>query len=158
MSLAPENSQIKTLMGLLEVSRGRSAEAIAHLRKAIELDAQNFKAVYSLAQEIERLGGDKSEAEAQSLLEKILEAQPDNLAVLLEVTRLAAKRGDSATLQKTVARIAANAAPGPPRPGNSSTLCRRQQPDLTRALRERVLPSCATCSCALPSTETVLPP
>jgi Tfp pilus assembly protein PilF len=113
-SLAPENSQIKTLMGLLEVSRGRSAEAISHLRKAIELDPQNSKAVYSLAQEIERLGGDRSEAEAQSLHEKLLEAQADNLAVLLEVTRLAAKRGDSATLQKTVARIAANSSTWPP--------------------------------------------
>ena len=112
-SLAPDNSQIKTLIGLLEVSRGRSAEAIAHLRKAVELDPANSKAVYSLAQEIERLGGDRSEAEAQSLLEKLLESQPDNLAVLLEVTRLAAKRGDSATLKKTVDRIAASSSSWP---------------------------------------------
>jgi Tfp pilus assembly protein PilF len=112
-SLAPENGQIVALQGILESNRGRSAEAISHLRKAIELDPQNLQAAYSLAQEIERLGGENSEAETQGLLEKILAAQPDNLAVLLEVTRLAAKRGDDATLRQTVARLAANAASWP---------------------------------------------
>ncbi|HWP43300.1 MAG TPA: FG-GAP-like repeat-containing protein, partial [Blastocatellia bacterium] len=113
-SLAPENGRIVTQQGLLESSRGRSAEAIAHFRKAIELDGRNLKAIYALAQELERLGGETNEAEAQALLEKILEAQPDNLAVLLEVTRIAAKRGDSAVLQKTVARISENSASWPP--------------------------------------------
>jgi Tfp pilus assembly protein PilF len=111
--LAPENGQIVALQGMLESNRGQSAEAITRLRKAIELDPQNLQVAYSLAQEVERLGGDSSEAEAQALLEKILEAQPDNLAVLLEVTRLAAKRGDAATLRQSVARIAANAATWP---------------------------------------------
>jgi Tfp pilus assembly protein PilF len=111
--LAPENGQIVALQGVLESNRGKSAEAIAYLRKAIELDPQNLQASYSLAQEIERLGGDNSEAETQALLEKILEAQPDNLAVLLEVTRLAAKRGDAATLRRSVSRLAANAASWP---------------------------------------------
>src|SRR5205085_12467261 len=55
-SLAPENGQITALQGTLESSRGKSAEAISYLRKAISLDAQNLKAAYSLAQEIERLG------------------------------------------------------------------------------------------------------
>jgi Tfp pilus assembly protein PilF len=106
-SLAPDNGQIVALQGAMESSRGKSAEAIAYLREAIKLEPQNLRAIYSLAQEIERLGGENSEVEAQSLLEKILDVQPDNLAVLLEVTRLAAKRSDSATLQKTVAQIAA---------------------------------------------------
>src|SRR5262249_29958045 len=46
-----------------------------------------------------------SDAEAQALLQKILETQPDNLAVLLDITRLAAKRGDGDTLKKTVAKL-----------------------------------------------------
>jgi Tfp pilus assembly protein PilF len=112
-SLAPENGPIVALRGMLESSRGRSTEAISYLRKAISLDTQDLKAVYSLAQEIERLGGDNSEAETQGLFEKILETQPDNLAVLLEVTRLAAKRGDTDTLRRTVAQIAANTASWP---------------------------------------------
>ncbi len=111
--LAPENARIVALQGMLESSRGKSSEAITHLRNAIKLDPQNLQAAYSLAQEVERLGGENSESEAQGLLEKILEAQTENLAVLLEVTRLAAKRGDADTLRKTVARIAANAGSWP---------------------------------------------
>lgn len=111
--LAPENGQIIALQGILESNRGRSAEAISYLRKAIEREPQNLQAAYSLAQEMERLGGDNSETETQGVLEKILATQPDNLAVLLEVTRLAAKRGDDATLRQTVSRLAANAAAWP---------------------------------------------
>ena len=39
-SLAPENDQIYYLLGLLESSQGRSAEAITALRKAVEIKPQ----------------------------------------------------------------------------------------------------------------------
>lgn len=94
-SLAPDNSQIEALLGLIEGRRGKLPEAIAHLKKAVELDAKNLKALYALAQETERQATENSDAEAQKLLEQILAAQPDNLAVLLDVARLAAKRGDA---------------------------------------------------------------
>jgi Tfp pilus assembly protein PilF len=112
-SLAPDNAQIYVLLGVLESSRGRLAEAIAHLRRAVELSPKDLKALYMLASEVERAGGESSEAEAQGLLEKILTAQPNNLAALLEVTRLAAKRGDAETLRKTVARIGERASSWP---------------------------------------------
>ncbi|HKQ74334.1 MAG TPA: FG-GAP-like repeat-containing protein [Blastocatellia bacterium] len=105
-SLAPENSQIEALLGLIESRRGNLTEAAAHLKKAVELDPKNLRALYALAQETERQGAETSDAEAQALLQKILESQPDNLAVLLDVTRLAAKRGDGETLRKTVAKLA----------------------------------------------------
>ncbi len=105
-SLAPDNSQIEALLGLIESRRGRLTEAAAHLKKAVELDPKNLRALYALAQETERQGAENSDAEAQALLEKILATQPDNLAVLLDITRLAAKRGDSETLKKTVAKLA----------------------------------------------------
>src|SRR5262249_4117204 len=105
-SLAPDNSQIEALLGLIESKRGKLPEATAHLKKAVELDPKNLRALYALAQETERQGSETSDAEAQALLEKILEAQPDNLAALLDVTRLAAKRGDSGTLKKTVVKLA----------------------------------------------------
>ena len=111
---APNNAQIYVLLALLESNRGQYAEAIAHLRRAVELDAKNLKGVYLLAQEVERTGGADSEQEAQRLFEKILETQPDNLAVQLEVTRLAAKRGDAETLRRTVSRLADRAAAWPP--------------------------------------------
>jgi Tfp pilus assembly protein PilF len=105
-ALAPDNSQIEALLGLIESKRGRLPEATAHLKRAVELDPKNLRALYALAQETERQGAETSDAEAQTLLQKILETQPDNLAVLLDVTRLAAKRGDGETLRKTVAKLA----------------------------------------------------
>ena len=44
-------------------------------------------------------------AEFQKLVEKILAVQPDNLAALLELSRIAAKRGEAATLAAAVDRI-----------------------------------------------------
>src|SRR5262249_42892907 len=90
--LAPDNDQIHYLLGLLESNRGNIAEAIAELRKAIELNPKNLRATYQLAQEIERQGGDSHEL--QSLLQKILQVQPKNLAAQLELGRIAAKSGD----------------------------------------------------------------
>src|SRR6476619_5265709 len=40
-SLAPENDQIHYLIGLLEKGKGRTAEAIAALRRAAELNPKN---------------------------------------------------------------------------------------------------------------------
>ena len=117
-SLAPNNSEIEALLGLIESRRGKLPEAIAHLNKAVELDAKNLKALYALSQETERQAsgpdsGDTSDAEAQKLLERILTVQPDNLAVLLDVTRLAAKRGDGEALKKSVARLAESSSSWP---------------------------------------------
>lgn len=105
-ALAPDNSQIEALLGLIESRRGKLPEATAHLKKAVELDPKNLRALYALAQETERQGAETSDAEAQKLLEQILTAQSENLAVLLDVTRLAAKRGDDEKLKKTVAKLA----------------------------------------------------
>ena len=104
-SLAAENAQIQYLLGLLESSRGRTPEAIAALRKAVELDASNLFALYKLADEVERQGGEQSTAEAQSLVQKILATQPDNLAALVELSRIAAKRGDAETLKNAMGKI-----------------------------------------------------
>src|SRR5439155_2320483 len=90
-SLAPENDQIYYLIGLLEKGRGRSPEAITVLRKAIELKPDNLVATFALAQEIERRGDEKSGAEYHRLMQKILEAQPNNLAAMLELGRISAR-------------------------------------------------------------------
>src|SRR2546423_5532000 len=58
--LAPENSDIHYLIGLLESSRGSTTEAINALRKAVELDQNNLIATYKLAEEVERQGDEKS--------------------------------------------------------------------------------------------------
>jgi tetratricopeptide (TPR) repeat protein len=111
--LAPDNSQILYLIGLLESSRGNTPQAISALQKSVELDQNNLIAVYKLAEEVERQGDDKSAEEFQSLIQKILAAQPDNLAALVELSRIAAKRGDTMTLKSAVAKIVARSSGWP---------------------------------------------
>jgi tetratricopeptide (TPR) repeat protein len=111
--LVPQNDRIYYLLGLLESNRGNSAKAISDLRQAIWLNPTNLRAIYQLASEVERQGDENSDAEFQSLIEQILVTQPNNLAALLELSRIAAKRGDAAKLQSTVNRIAAQSSAWP---------------------------------------------
>jgi Tfp pilus assembly protein PilF len=112
--LAPKNDRIYYLLGLLEGDRGNSAKAIADLRQAIQLNPANLRAIYQLATETERQGDANSDADFQHLMEQILAAQPNNLAALLELSRIAAKRGDTATLHSAVDKIAAQSVSWPP--------------------------------------------
>lgn len=111
--LAPHNSRIDADLGVLASTQGDSAEAIAELRKAVSLDALDVRALYLLAEEVERQGAANSDAEFQQLIEKVLAARPNNIPALLDLTRIAAKRGDTATLKSAVARIAAESGAWP---------------------------------------------
>src|SRR5689334_11799562 len=110
-SLAPDNSNIYYLVGLLESSRGKTAEAIAALRKSIELDPKNLIATYKLAEEVEREG---DEQEFQKLIQQIVAAQPDNLAALVELTRISAKQNFQGTAKSALAKIQGHASNWPP--------------------------------------------
>ena len=112
-ALASDNDQISYLIGLLESSRGRQAEAIAALRKAAQANPNNLIATYQLAQELEREAGESSQAEFQQLILQILKAQPRNLAALLELARIAAKRGDSNTTRDALTQISAQSSSWP---------------------------------------------
>ena len=103
--LAPQDGHIYNLLGVLESNRGHSASAIANFRKASELNPEDLRNTYALAQEFEREGGPNSDAEFQQAIEKILALEPDNVAAQLELGRIAAKRGESATLQSAIAHI-----------------------------------------------------
>jgi tetratricopeptide (TPR) repeat protein len=111
--LAPNQDHIYQLLGLLESARGNSANAIADWRKSVELNPRNYRAAYQLAEEVERQGGPNSDAEYAQLIEKILTAQPDNLAAHLELARIAAKSGDAATLKSEVTKITSRSANWP---------------------------------------------
>jgi Tfp pilus assembly protein PilF len=113
-ALLPNESGLELLQGRLEISRGRLDEGIAHLRRAVALDSGELRARYALAEEIERAGGADADTEAQQLFEQILERRPENLASVLERARLAAKRGDLATLQDSIRRLDAVSAGWPP--------------------------------------------
>ncbi len=138
-SLAPDNSEIAVLLGRLASQQGQSEQAIQHFRDAVTLDPQNTKAKYALAEEIERLNTPESDAEIQRLMEEILQTNPGNLAVLVELARIAARRGDSATLQQAVSRMAEESAEWPEDLQTQLQTLREniQQPD-TRALATQV--------------------
>jgi Tfp pilus assembly protein PilF len=104
-SLEPSDSRIEALLGLIESRRGKLPEAAAHLKKAIALDPQNVKALYSLAEETERDASPGSQAAAQDLLKQLLERRPSNAAVWLDNLRLAAKRGDNPEVQRSLAAL-----------------------------------------------------
>jgi Tfp pilus assembly protein PilF len=112
--LAPQDGRIDNLMGMLESSRGRSAEAIEQFRRASEREPSDLRNLYALAQEIERAGGAGSDVNYQQAIEKILAIAPDNIAALLELARIAAKRGDTATLNSSLTKLSAAASTWPP--------------------------------------------
>ena len=103
--LAPDDSDIQLLRARIELTRGRLDEGISHLRRAVDLDPQNLRSRFALAQEIERSGIENADALAQQQLDELLRLRPDNLAVLLERARLAAKQGNIGALQESVRRL-----------------------------------------------------
>jgi len=104
-SLAPESSRIQLLSGLLERERGRYEAALSRLRRAVELDSTNHAALYTLAQVTEQRGGSTADSEALQLMNRLLAQQPDNLLVLIERARLAAKAGEEGPLRETLDRL-----------------------------------------------------
>ena len=112
--LAPQNDQIFTLLGVLNSQRGEFAAGDCRPSQAVELNPHNLRAIYQLAEETERQGDQNSAAEFQKLMQQILTAQPDNLAALLELGRISAKRGDAVTLKSAVSQISAKSASWPP--------------------------------------------
>jgi Tfp pilus assembly protein PilF len=112
--LAPGNDHIHYLLGVLESKRGNPSRAILELRQAVQINPHNLRAMFLLGQEAERQGDANGEAELQQLLQRILAEQPGNTPVLLELGRVAAKRGDAHTLHSVMEQLGARAAEWPP--------------------------------------------
>ena len=113
-SLDSNDDRLLYLEGLLESDRGNSAAAVGKLRQAVKQNPRNLRAIYQLASEVERQADEHSEADFQQLIEQLLTVQPDNLAAMLELSRISAKRGDAATLRATVSRLTGRSAAWPP--------------------------------------------
>ena len=114
-TLAPDNGAVEQLLALLEERRGRTEEAITHLRRAAELSPKDLKSRFALAQQIERLGEPDSDAQALSLMNEMAALRPDNVEILRERARLAAKRDDAVALEDSVARLGRLASQWPPK-------------------------------------------
>jgi Tfp pilus assembly protein PilF len=103
--LAPANAAIQRLQALAQGRRGNLADAVAHWRRALELDPTDLEAAYALALETERQGGAGNEAEAQRLLGE-LAGRSGNLAARVEYVRIAARRGDRSAVTQGAASLA----------------------------------------------------
>ena len=110
--LAPENAAIERLLALAESQKGSVEQSIRHWRRAIELDPSDLKAPFALAREIERQGGADTEAEAQRILEALVD-RSGNLAARLEYARLAAKRDDAVALRSAIDALTKSSAAWP---------------------------------------------
>jgi len=101
-SLAPENADIQFLYGILESRRGEIDASIRHLEKAARLAPENPQILYALVSELERqnVGENKSLIEEQ--LNTLMQLQPDNLAVMLEMARLAVKLENRQLLEQAL--------------------------------------------------------
>ena len=111
--LAPDNARIQALRALLESRLGNSAATIKYLQRALELSPSNIRARYSLAQELGR-AGEANLPQVQKMLQEISDARPGNRLAALELARVAARRGDKATLKKAVARLSQGSQSLPP--------------------------------------------
>src|SRR5690606_37242817 len=114
LALAPDNADVVLLAGRMEIARGRLDEGVEYLRRSVDLDPRGLRARFALAEELERAGSSASDDEAQALLDELLELVRENLAVLLERTRVAAKRSDAARLRDSVSKIEGHADGWPP--------------------------------------------
>src|SRR5687768_4054397 len=114
LELAPNSSEIVTLLGHLERERNKLPEARAHLERAVELDPQNVHARYTLATLLtERLQSPDADAQFQKQMEGILAARPDNLVAIVELGRAAAKNRDSETFARMIDELDARSAEWP---------------------------------------------
>ena len=104
-ALAPDSAEVAFLQGQLASFSGRSDEAIDQYRRAAALDEDHERARFALAQELERSGAEIDLPEARRWLEEVLARRPDNLAVLLERARWAARMGDGDVLGDTIERL-----------------------------------------------------
>ena len=112
-ALAPDSGEIAFLQARLATAQGRRDAAIAHLRHVIELDPSHLRAHAALVAEVESSGRPEADAEAARLLDSLLTHEPDNVALLVERARLAAKRGDAGALRDSLQKLS-RAAPGWP--------------------------------------------
>jgi Tfp pilus assembly protein PilF len=105
--LAPNDGRIVYLHALAKSQKGDFAGATADYKRAAELDTNNLRARYSLVEQVQQNGGPEADTEARRLLEEIDNAKPNNMVVLLDLARLAGKRGDAAVIKELTERLAA---------------------------------------------------
>jgi tetratricopeptide (TPR) repeat protein len=138
LEAAPGRADLLLLSARLASAQGRVDDAVALLRQATAADEGDLRAKYALVEEIERAGSGGSDEEVTALLDDVARRAPQNLAILVERGRLAARRQDAARSTEVLARLE-ELAPGWPETamqqlaGFRNAVRARQWTDATRA-------------------------
>ncbi len=111
---APHHPRIEMLAAVLESRQGDAARAIARLRSVASREPGNARARYALVEELGRQGAAGSDEEIQRQLRLILERDPDNLFVTVELARSAVKTGTADLLREMVTRLKPQSTTWPP--------------------------------------------
>jgi tetratricopeptide (TPR) repeat protein len=101
--LAKDSPEIQRLLGLLEKQNGHFAEAARWFRKALGKGPNDLPTLYALTRVLEQLGGEGSDEEILRLLNQGLTIQPNNLRLLREKGKVAARLGSADALGAVVA-------------------------------------------------------
>jgi tetratricopeptide (TPR) repeat protein len=104
-NLQPNNPDILFLASLVESRRGAIGESIRLLRAAAEADPGRPKILFALAGELEREDDRGNAAEIESVLRQLNEISTDNLVVLLELIRVAAKENEATRAESDLDRL-----------------------------------------------------
>lgn len=100
--LVPDNGEIQFLIGVLKSRQGNIEQAITHLERAGKLSPGDSQILYALISELERQDAKNNAESIQTLLGDLQKQQPDNLAVQLEATRIAAKLENQSLLEQSL--------------------------------------------------------
>ena len=104
-TLAPKNSQILAIAGLLESRQFHLPEAIATYQQAIQLDPKNLPARYALATVLDQQAAPGAEAQVMEQYQAIYDAVPDNTFAASALAVAAAKARNVDLTRRVVARL-----------------------------------------------------
>ena len=114
ISLAPDNPDLELMAGRMEIASGQLDAGIAHLQRAVELAPNTLQSRFALVEEVERAGAADADAQALASMDELVKLAPQNMAILVERARIAAKARDMQRLNDAIGRLKPFAASWPP--------------------------------------------
>ena len=114
LMLMPDNASLELLAGRMEISRGQIEAGLAHLRRAAMIAPNDPLPRFALAEEIERAALPDGDKQALALMDELAKLAPENVAVIVERARIAARVQDRQRLNEAVERLKPAAANWPP--------------------------------------------